>query len=246
MKPQIDLLGYSISTYDILLSIGILVMIWMIIYALEVKHKYDKKRVNKILIVIAISLVFAYLGAILFDALFHFIETGIFKLYGLTFFGGLFFGIISFLILSKFILKEEKGNILNLLNLFTPPILIAHAIGRLGCFMAGCCYGIETNSFLGVHFPYLEEGVKVLPTQLFESLFLVSLFIVLKYLVKKKEFIIYAISYGIFRFLIEFLRGDDRGSFIFISPSQALSLVLIGFGIALIVLDLKKEKEVVI
>ncbi|MDD3382577.1 MAG: prolipoprotein diacylglyceryl transferase [Bacilli bacterium] len=240
MKPQIDFFGVYINTYDILLSIGVLVMVWMVIYALEVKHKYEKTRVNQILVVLVLSLILAYVGAVLFDLIFHFIETGEFKLYGLTFFGGLFFGVIAFVVLSKFMLKEEKNNVLNLLNIFTLPLLIAHAIGRLGCFMAGCCYGVTTTSFLGVHFPHLEEGVKVLPTQLFEMVFLIGLFIVLKYIVKKKEFMIYAISYGAFRFLIEFLRGDDRGSFIIISPSQFLSIILIVFGIVLIILDKKK------
>ncbi|NUM87830.1 MAG: prolipoprotein diacylglyceryl transferase [Bdellovibrionales bacterium] len=113
-------------------------------------------------------------------------------------------------------------------------ITIAHAFGRLGCFFAGCCYGKPTDSFFGVRFPNMLH--RVYPTQLFESLFLFLLFGVLYYLVFERRsyqaFAIYLFSYGVFRFGIEFIRGDHRGVFVgSLSPSQTLSLVMVASSV---------------
>jgi phosphatidylglycerol:prolipoprotein diacylglycerol transferase len=109
-------------------------------------------------------------------------------------------------------------------------ITIAHALGRIGCFFAGCCGGIKTDSFLGMYFP--QHSYKVFPTQLFEAVFLLFLFAVLSYLFFKDykiNMIVYLLAYGIFRFMLEFIRGDERGEFIFsfLSPSQTISIFLI-------------------
>ena len=114
-------------------------------------------------------------------------------------------------------------------------ITVAHAFGRIGCFFAGCCYGRETDSVLGVHFKYVSGNR--LPTQLFEAAFLFLLFAVLTLLVLKWKcpytMSVYLVAYGIFRFIIEFFRGDDRGQ-IFggaLSPSQVGSIVYLLLGI---------------
>ena len=109
-------------------------------------------------------------------------------------------------------------------------ITIAHGFGRVGCFMAGCCYGIETDSWLGVQFPHLAHAVY--PTQLFEALFLFALSAILFYIAIKKRSAytlpLYLLSYGIFRFCLEFLRGDNRGELLSsLSPSQWFSIIAI-------------------
>ena len=115
-------------------------------------------------------------------------------------------------------------------------VLIGHSLGRVGCFFAGCCYGKPTDSWLGVKFPRLPEPVY--PTQLYEAAFLLILFAVCSYLLLKKQFrhnmTVYLIGYGIFRFLIEFIRGDDRGKlFGLLSPSQFWSLGMVILGVLL-------------
>ena len=137
--------------------------------------------------------------------------------------------------------KRYKTRLTDVLSLLPCCILIAHAFGRVGCFFAGCCYGKETSSFLGVSFPknslyYGYDGTPVHPTQLYEAAFLFILFGVCLYLYMKKNFqhnlSLYLVCYGIFRFLIEYLRGDDRGAFIAgLSPSQAQSLLMIAIGV---------------
>ena len=114
-------------------------------------------------------------------------------------------------------------------------MLVAHGFGRLGCLMAGCCHG----EYLGQE--YVFGGIKMdgskgwgyyVPTQLYEALFLLLLCAVLSLLLLRRNFKfalpIYLASYGIWRFLIEFARADDRGAFIgSLSPSQTLSLILV-------------------
>lgn len=123
-------------------------------------------------------------------------------------------------------------------------IAIAHAFGRLGCFFGGCCYGKPDDihgvacatgysKLLGMYM----NGVKVVPLQLYEMAFLLVLGAVMALLYFKFKlnynFGVYAVAYGIWRFIIEFYRGDDRGSFLgtLLSPSQIWSIVMVIVGI---------------
>ena len=133
------------------------------------------------------------------------------------------------------------------MDLYTPFLPFAHAFGRIGCFCAGCCYGIEYHGFLSVHFPYNEispelSTVPRLPVQLIEAglnfiCFGALLHIMLKNLKKKKEerklkqgqlLGFYLIYYLIARTILEFFRGDSvRGSVGFLSTSQIISILMI-------------------
>ena len=111
-------------------------------------------------------------------------------------------------------------------------ITIAHAFGRLGCTFAGCCYGKEAD--WGIYFA--TAGTKVIPTQLFECIFLVILSVVMAVLYFKFKFNcnlgLYLVAYGVWRFIIEFFRNDDRGSFIpGLSPSQFWCIIMVLAGI---------------
>lgn len=180
--------------------------------------------------------------AILFQNLYDYIEspnTYQFS-FSMTFIGGLIGGVATFILFNFFVVKKEDKEVFRKILVIAPcAITGAHFFGRIGCFFNGCCYGISSDSWLAVQFPQLET--KVLPTQLFEALFLLILTILLGFLAFKKNFIynfdIYLISYAIFRFLIEYIRGDDRGNFIgSLSPSQFWSIILLILGIGLIFL----------
>ena len=122
-------------------------------------------------------------------------------------------------------------------------ITLAHAVGRVGCFLAGCCYGKESS--FGLTFPHIGT---VIPTQLYEFIFLfiltaVLIFLVLSDKLKGFNLCIYALSYSVFRFIIEFFRGDPRGAFLGIfSPSQVQSIILFFVGIVLLILRIKKQR----
>ena len=187
-----------------------------------------------------------YGSAVLFQGLYDFLKTGIFKLdssTGMTFLGGLIGGALVYLsvwfIGGKLFLNgdnqgEEKRKFKDMLDVAACCIPLAHGIGRIGCFFAGCCHGKETDAWFGVNMRTENGWQTVVPIQLFESIFLFILAGALLFLFFKKSnklplMPIYCGLYGIWRFFIEYARADDRGaSFIpFLSPSQLTSLLLL-------------------
>ena len=131
-------------------------------------------------------------------------------------------------------------------DLIIPSAALAQGFGRLGCFFAGCCYGVETHGWWGVVFPegsLAPAGIPLVPTQLLCSLFDFALFFFLLFLVKKKKDMFegevavwYLMLYCIGRFVIEFYRGDlIRGGLEGLSTSQIISLIMFALAAALLV-----------
>ena len=256
MYPYIEIFGHKIPTYGTMIGIGFLLCIAItLLYLL-------KYRTNIIPLVILILLTclsgaVMYLSAAFFDALWHNLdtwrETGTFtwKWWGITFSGGLLGGLLFYVIAYWFIFSfiskikrynNERYKLTYYLNFIIVGVVLAHAFGRVGCYFGGCCYGRETTSWLGVNYPIETyfDGTQlfkvVYPTQLFEAGFLFILFVVLFFFVRKNQLRVYLISYGIFRFILEFFRGDSRGATIFgvMSPSQLISVIMVIVGVLLI------------
>lgn len=234
--------------YAIMVIIGILAFSAYVLYKFK-KANLSKRLIEDLVLILVISGCLMYIGAFGFDALFHSIKDKELKTNGITFLGGLVTAAATFIFFFCKILKNERKNIFFFINIVITGVTIAHAFGRIGCFCAGCCYGKPTDSIFGVTFPfgsaaYWQYGanIKVYPTQLFEAIFLFILFIVLV-LLKKNQFKVYLLSYGTFRFLIEFLRGDDRGGlFGTLSPSQVISILLIVAGIVLFIINPNQDR----
>jgi len=238
--------------------IGIFVMLLYVARRFEKVNDYSRSQTNTILLLIVISLAFALGTSFLFDGIFHTIAEGKPTFGSVTFIGGLAGGLVAFIILMKFFYKDDNKDMRKILNTVITGVVVAHAFGRIGCFFAGCCYGIPTDTFLGVVFPqgHAAEafpGIAVFPTQLFESAFLFILFILLNKIksFQTKELEIYLIGYGTWRLLVEFIRGDDRGTLfgfitteynVFPTPSQYLSLLMIIIGIYLL---FKRKRAIV-
>ena len=135
--------------------------------------------------------------------------------------------------------KIKKIDMLSYLDLMIPSVALAQGFGRIGCFLAGCCYGKETDSFLGVVFTnsdFAPNGVKVLPTQLFMAGGdLIIMAILLWYAAKRpmrgRISALYLILYSIGRFAIEFLRNDDRGTVGALSTSQFIAIFTLLAGV---------------
>lgn len=188
-------------------------------------------------------------SAALFQAVYNFIEDPSrgFRFDGsITFIGGLIGGAAFFLVVYLIFKRRIDGKLSDALPIIPCAITIAHGFGRIGCFFAGCCYGRETDCFLGVKFPMLPRPVH--PTQLYEAAFLFLLFAVMSYLVLKKGFrhnmSVYLVSYGVFRFAVEFLRDDHRGELVDgVTPSQFWSLCMIIIGIVLVFVMKRISKE---
>lgn len=159
---------------------------------------------------------------------------------GLVFYGGLIGGIIATYAFAR--LKELSFR--QLLDFMVPSFALAHAIGRIGCLFNGCCYGIKTT-FLQIYRLPTDSGNSFRhPTQIYEATFLLLFFILLNFFLTRvyryqklfPGFVsgFYLISYSFFRFLIEFIRDDNRGGFftpLHLSPSQGTAAILIAAGI---------------
>lgn len=251
-----ELLGYTIAMYDLMIVIGVLLMIIYVTKRLENHDGYTRQQTNRLLILLGASLLIALVSSYLFDGIFHSIKEGELTFGSITFIGGLVGGIVSFLVLLKYFYPYDNKNVKQIMNTIITGVVLAHAFGRIGCYLAGCCFGIPTDSVLGVVFPHGHAHEKfgdasIYPTQLFESFFLFALFFALITVQKLKDLEVetYLISYGVFRILVEFIRGDDRGSLFpfittqyneFPTPSQYLSLLMVAFGVYLVYLHHKR------
>ena len=163
---------------------------------------------------------------------------------GLVFYGGLMGGVLAFIIMTRL----KKMELWRLADTIAPGIALGHGIGRIGCFLAGSCYGRPTDVAWAVTYSDPTSlagdilGIPVHPTQLYSAAFLLLLSGILIFVGSRSSFrgqviASYGILYGTFRFFIEFFRGDPRGSFdlagFTLSTSQVVSLVLVPLSLGL-------------
>ena len=152
---------------------------------------------------------------------------------GFVFYGGLLGGALGVWIYAKQFCAPVRGYA----DIFATVLPLGHAFGRVGCFFAGCCYGMEYDGCGAVIYEtssnfFTPLGVPLLPIQLIEAaclaiLFVVLIIIFLKAKPKKgKIAVLYLFSYALLRFVLEFFRGDkERGVFLF-STSQYISIAI--------------------
>ncbi len=172
---------------------------------------------------------------------------------GAVFYGGLIGGLIA----GAITLKLKKMDFAVFSDMAAVIIPLFHFFARIGCFLSGCCYGIECEwGFTAHNNPFVPEinGVSRFPVQLLESFLNIILFLILYLLYRKsladkrlqgKLMLIYLMSYSVIRFFDEFLRGDGIRGFIFgISTSQFISIILFsGSLIWLIIMSFKKTHQ---
>lgn len=161
--------------------------------------------------------------------------------------GGVFSGgLIGGLGVAAWYIRKHKMPVLTTCDAFAPGLALGHAIGRVGCFAAGCCWGKETTHFWGVTFTNqlahdlvgTPLGHALEPTQLFESAVELANFFVLGWMLKRKKFegqvfSAYLILYGTARFFLEFLRDDPGRGEVFgnlMTGTQLISIVLVLTG----------------
>ncbi len=231
MYPTISIGGAEIPAFTLAAIVGACSFILITLYRVS-KLQNSAREAAYILPKLFIALAVGFVGAIFFDALFKIGENGGFKLSGMTFYGGIITGVAALSIMLAIFKKNTSLGVEEWLNLLTVPFLVFHFFGRIGCFLGGCCFGKPTDSVWGIVFPDNEaagifhNGEKVFPTQLYEAAAIAL--IALNLLRVRHAFWAYCICYPAARFMIEFLRGDDRGGYLGIfSPAQVISLILI-------------------
>jgi phosphatidylglycerol:prolipoprotein diacylglycerol transferase len=204
-------------------------------------------------------LISGLLGARLFYVLFHWSRYHGRPFHEIVdyFGGGLMFqgGLITSIVVAYFIVSCRKGSFLQAGDALAPAVCLGQAVGRIGCFLNGCCHGrIAPQGFpLSVTFPngsMAPEGIPLYPTELMESAGLFALFGFLMFKVKKKPYIqgevlgYYLIYSGILRFLVDFFRGDDRGRNIFgMSPTALMALGIFTVGLLFHIYTKQKKSK---
>ena len=226
----------DIGLYEMFLALGILTA--FIVYRFTADKLHMSARLFNFTLICAVcAITVGIFSSIFVQALYNIEERGAFiidKETGATFAGGLIGGAAAFLAIYFIFGKKADKAYISKTSLIADcaacAIPAAHALGRIGCLMAGCCYGHKTDSFIGIYMQNL--GYKVVPTQLFEAIFLAALAVFnIIFLIKHKKYTmcIYLASYGVWRFFIEFIRADDRGtSFLpFLTPSQIIAVLFV-------------------
>ena len=224
-----------LPTYNLMAECGLLAA-FLCFYSAAKKRKIPAGVVDDMSVLFVFIALAAGLSAVLLNNLEHgrwdFSSPRAF-VSGFTFYGGLLGGGLV-ACAGCFLLGRRQKLTAALLDILAVSVMIGHSLGRIGCFLTGCCYGKETTGFLGILYPVDGTWVRVYPVQLYESAFLLLLFLY-SYRHAAHSLERYLIAYGIFRFFIEFIRGDNRGVQFILSPSQWLSILLMVIGVTLVV-----------
>src|SRR5215467_5704570 len=164
--------------------------------------------------------------------------------------GGVFYGgLIVAVTVALLYIKRVGLPLWTTCDVFAPGIALGHVVGRFGCFFAGCCFGKPTNVPWAITFtdPFAASNVgtplnqPLHPTQLYEAG--AELFILIALLTTERKgrpypgrtFWLYMLLYAISRFIIEFYRGDERGTIGMFSTSQFISILLAPLAIVMLV-----------
>ena len=240
MHPILINIGsFNLYTYGLFMALGFLTAM-QVSKMIAKPHGISAEIITDIFFVILISALF---GARLLYVIINFNSyrdnlLGIFHIWngGLVFFGGFIAAVTACVIYFK----KKNLKIFQTADIIAPGIALGHAVGRIGCLFAGCCYGKVCDLPIAIKFTNSDSlaplNVFLHPTQIYSMISNLIIFFTLLWLQKRKKFdgmvfLIYIILYSLFRSIIEFFRGDFRGDFIFdfISMSQG-----IGFMVSLI------------
>lgn len=269
MHPYIHIGVTQIPTYLVLFFIGFAIMV---IFArkLALQYNYPQTDILHISLYGGLGLligakfmyfitklpgIFSNLQWYIESLQMNLIETLEYSFGGMVFYGG----VIGSAVVAFLYCRRERLPFTPVLDIITPFVPFVHGMGRIGCFMSGCCYGKEYNGIGSVQFPSNDlipelDDVRRIPVQLIEAglNFLMSaILLVLAYkaILKTGQLLgIYIVYYTIARFFIEMLRGDEiRGVIYGISTSQIISVLLFPIGIVLLRgkwLENKLEKNI--
>ena len=248
MYPQLIHFGkFFLPTYGFLVSLGVLLGLWISVRNSE-RLGIDGDKAWNFGILLVLS------GIVGAKVLYIINEWGYYSTHPAEIFsvttlqaGGVFSGgLLAAFIAAAWYVRRNHMPALGTCDAFSPGLALGHAIGRIGCFAAGCCYGKPTDHFWGVVFrnPLANQitgtplNVPLEPTQLFEAAVEFANFIFLMWLLKRRKFDgqvfgAFLFIYGVARFFLEFIRDDPGRGSVFggmISGTQLIALGLVAAG----------------
>lgn len=235
MLYKVNFFGLELYTYNVLIIVGIVV--GMITFLKSSKAYLSENEQNDIIMILGFVLPISFISAILGNKIQHFTSIkcfyDIFFTYtGMSFLCGLLGGAVSFSLFYRMIFKNFNRLFL-VLNCMTPSFIIGQMCGRLGCFLGGCCYGKPSKMIFALAYPYgsfpysVYGNQRLIPVQLLEIIMLLFILGSIKFIRISNCFMFYLKVYFAGRFVLEFLRGDDRGNYLFryLSPSQCICIL---------------------
>lgn len=232
--------GIEIKGYGLMIGIGMIAALYL------AEQRAKKKNMNSDIIfsIFFVVIIFGFISAkiLYYITIYDQIIMNPMLLLdisnGYVVYGGLIGGAIAGYVYCK----KYHIDFLQYADLAMPSLFLAQGFGRIGCFLAGCCYGEETTSFLSITFQnstMAPNGVALIPTQLYSSLFdfaacFLLIYLSSKHLKKGQITCLYFIIYSVGRFIIEFFRGDIARGFVgLMSTSQFISIFMFIAGIAI-------------
>ncbi|HTP88583.1 MAG TPA: prolipoprotein diacylglyceryl transferase [Bryobacteraceae bacterium] len=250
MFPRLISIGsFFLPTYGVLVALGFLLGLYITVRLARRAGLKPDLMVNLAIYSALAGLLGAKISMLLFDFPIYWAHPGeIFTRETLQAAGVYQGGLILGIIVAAWYIRSQKLPWLTTFDVFSPGIAAGHAIGRLGCFAAGCCWGIPTRLPWGVTFrsPQAYDltgvplGIPLHPTQLYESLSEAILFAILFWRIRRPHaqgtiIGLYLILYSISRFVIEFYRFHEQARQLGLSLTQwmAIGLALLGVWILL-------------
>ncbi len=248
-------LFWGLDLYSILIVVG--VVLCMIFIRLQADWRGLRASLqNLVLMNTVAAVVLGYGGAVLLQAFYNYMAKGTFEIVnntGATFYGGLLGGagmfILIYFVVGHFRFPDgyHVRQFRTVSDLAAAAVTVAHGFGRLGCLMAGCCYGARCDdAWYGIEMVHL--GYKVIPVQLYEAIYLFLLAGIFLWLFKRgKRYLLpsYMMAYAAWRFVAEQLRDDYRGETVvdFLTPSQFISVLLLAGGLLLLAIQLYVDRR---
>lgn len=265
MYPELFRIGnFPITTYGLFLAIG-MVLALLVASKLAARDGMPRERMYDLGL-------WTLVGGLVGSKLLMFVVEDNVQVFSLDFLrsGGVYYGgFLGGFLAVVLLVRYYKLPFWKVGDALAPGLALGQAFGRQGCFAAGCCWGKESHLPWAVHFtekgheytgvPIYGPGGSDLylhPTQLYESFFMLVVFVFLVYLHRKKKFsgqvlIAYLIIYSTFRFLIEFIRDDPRGDLFGLttatglSTSQLISLIVAAGGVIFMIMRLRRVSHAV-
>lgn len=249
MKIELFSIGpVTVHGYGLMIALGIVCCVLLAIY----RAKKYQMNPDAILDIAIFSVLAGFIGAKLMYVIVEFPaflrdSMSVLGSEGFVVYGGIIVGVLTAIVYCRI----KKLNFMKYFDLCAPSISLAQGFGRIGCLLAGCCYGRATDAWYGIVFPesaLAPAGVKLIPTQIISSVGNFAIMAVLLWYYKRAKHTgnvgaMYMLLYGIGRFLVEMLRNDSRGAVGMLSTSQFISLFIVAGALVLFQVNKRREQN---
>lgn len=235
MHPILLKIGpVTIYSYGTMFALGF-VIAFFFIYFQAVRNNIDKDIIANLAFITLFSGIagarLLYVAVNIDYYLFNPLEVFDFSKGGLVYYGGFIVGAAAF---AYYSIRKGIG-FWNAADICAPYLALTQSLGRMGCFLNGCCYGKPVPADFPLGIASSKFGGPVYPTQIYSAICLFLTFLILRYWQPRRRFkgeifLIYCILYPAQRFVIEFLRGDNMPVFLGLTMSQLISVAIFTFG----------------